>query len=122
MYLHLARHELLTVLAALQQARTYRKNSRRYIRMSAVDGKITEEFALERIAHADMIVKRYTDLATKVKEMLDAGGPTKVNKARVERRVEAKAAIKPAKTPDSPARNALQQQLAARRARLKGKS
>ena len=58
MYIHLSRHELLTTLSALQQGRAYRRNSKRYIRKSVENGVITEEFAAERIAHAEMICGR----------------------------------------------------------------
>ena len=32
MFLHLSRYDLLTTLAALQQARAYRRHSKRYVR------------------------------------------------------------------------------------------
>ena len=120
MYLHLSRHELLTTLIALQQARTYRRNGKRYIRMRAAAGEITEEFAAERVAHAEVVMKRYTDLAAKIREILNDGGPAKVKTARDVQRQEARDAKEKVKDPESPARKALHQQVAARRAKKGG--
>ena len=117
MYIHLSRHELLTTLSALQQGRAYRRNSKRYIRKSVENGVITEEFAAERIAHAEMICGRYTALAAKIRELLAGGDPKKVQSARETRRQESASVAKTAAEPESQARNALHKHLAARKAR-----
>jgi len=115
MFLHLSRYDLLTTLAALQQARAYRRHSKRYVRKDLAAGKTSEEVAAGRIAHADLIAARYTELAVRIVELLDAGDQAKISKARKTRRQESKDAVEKVKDPQSPARHALHKLIAARR-------